>query len=344
MNVDNHALIRSYQNILTEASTPVTLQFGKYKLIKAPQSVVTQEPYDQACRNKLISGQLKLHLSTMEDLGFKFNYAYRIEPYGYTSNKPDYVILGEDPDGKPFAYSKKANVTGDAFLYYENSKHFANEIFNQFAERNKHNIFDEQTLLNKWVTGSWSVDKGGGIRVKGDLNIAAFRVGYRVADFAELPIKFNSVSGMVRCSNQKLKTLTNFPKIISTDCRVTHLPNLESLAGWDGAQVGNLTINDCPNLTSLKGIPAVINLDCSISRCNKLNNISDIKMIYRNLNLINCPNIGNKQYEEAYIGDKVKGEIVITDYNSSKILDKRRYKKAWLDVLRDDETGLDLTF
>lgn len=54
---------------------------------------------------------------------------------------------------------------------------------------------------------------------------------------------------------------------------------LEKMAVFDGS----ITINQCPSLTSIKGLPGLIKGDLSITNCKKLKSIEGIDMVYGNL-------------------------------------------------------------
>jgi hypothetical protein len=127
------------------------------------------------------------------------------------------------------------------YIYFENE---------QWVGHVPIEIMSLETILNKTVEGTYTIQSDGTADVKGNVNISGMDL------LIEIPVKFGKVTGNFDCSRNKLTSLKGAPQSVGGSF-YCHLNQLTSLEGAPQSVGGSFYCDD-NQLTSLGGSPQSI--------------------------------------------------------------------------------------
>jgi hypothetical protein len=253
------------------------IKFGKYKIVN--NKAVVKVKFQEALDKKYISNVTINGLNELIKVGFKFNNVYFVEEYdGYYPNSISTLVLGEDPEGKPIVYVRKAGSQSGPKMYYETEYGDVHVYYQKFSTNTSITIED---ILNaavsgrKWIArndGSGTIDTKGNVDLNSHLRVNKFRN----ADLKDIPVKFGIVNGDINVELNEI-TVSNLPRAVYGSVNI-HSNSLESLIGGIETVRGDRVAMTAPKLLTLEGFPKVTksNIDVTLNRMNSLTSLKGL--------------------------------------------------------------------
>jgi hypothetical protein len=253
------------------------IKFGKYKIVN--NKAVVKVKFQEALDKKYISNTTINGLNELIKVGFKFNNVYFVEEYdGYYPNSISTLVLGEDPEGKPIVYVRKAGVQSGPKMYYETEYGDVHVYYQKFNTNTSITIED---ILNATVSGrKWTArnDGSGTIDTKGNVDLNShLRVNkFRNAELKDIPVKFGIVKGDINVVLDEI-TVSNLPRTVYGNVNINS-DNLESLIGGIETVRGGRIAIIAPKLLTLEGFPKVTktNIDVTLYQVNSLTSLKGL--------------------------------------------------------------------
>lgn len=252
------------------------IKFGKYKIVN--NKPVVRVKFQEALDKKYISSTTINSLNELIKVGFKFNNVYFVEEYdGHYPNSISTLVLGEDPEGKPIVYVRKAGSQSGPKMYYETEYSDVHVYYQKFSTNTSITIED---ILNAAVSGrKWTArnDGSGTIDTKGNVDLNShLRVNkFRNAELKDIPVKFGIVKGDINVTLDEI-TVSNLPRDVYGSVNINS-HDLESLIGGiETVRGGRVTIM-APKLLTLEGFPKVTKtIDVTLFQVNSLTSLKGL--------------------------------------------------------------------
>ena len=253
------------------------IKFGKYKIVN--NKAVVKVKFQEALDKKYISNTTINSLNELMKVGFKFNNVYFVEEYdGHYPNSISTLVLGEDPEGKPIVYVRKAGVQSGPKMYYETEYGDVHVYYKKFSTNTSITIED---ILNAAVSGrKWAArnDGSGTIDTKGNVDLNShLRVNkFRNAELKDIPVKFGIVKGDINVVLDEI-TVSNLPRDVYGSVNINS-HDLESLIGGIETVRGGRVAIMAPKLLTLEGFPKVTktNIDVTLYQVNSLTSLKGL--------------------------------------------------------------------
>ena len=253
------------------------IKFGKYKIVN--NKAVVKVKFQEALEKKYISNTTINSLNELMKVGFKFNNVYFVEEYDRRyPNSISTLVLGEDPEGKPIVYVRKAGVQSGPKMYYETEYNDVHVYYQKFSTNTSITIED---ILNAAVSGrKWAArnDGSGTIDTKGNVDLNShLRVNkFRNAELKDIPVKFGIVKGDINVVLDEI-TVSNLPRDVYGSVSINS-HDLESLIGGIETVRGGRVAIMAPKLLTLEGFPKVTktNIDVTLYQVNSLTSLKGL--------------------------------------------------------------------
>ena len=253
---------RGLEALFNPMPAPELIKFGKYRIVN--NKPVVKVKFQDALDKKYVSGALSNSLNELIKVGFKFNNVYFVEESsGYYSIST--LVLGEDPEGKPVVYVRKAGSQSGPKMYYETEYNDVYVYYQKFST-NKPILIED--ILNAAVSGrKWAArnDGSGIIDTKGNVDLNThLRVNrFKNADLKDIPVKFGIVKGDINVSLHEI-TVSNLPRDVHGNISINS-SSLESLIGGTETVRGSQVNIVAPSLLTLEGFPKATNPNIGVT-------------------------------------------------------------------------------
>lgn len=238
---------RGLDTLFSPMPAPELIKLGKYKIVN--NKPVVKVKLQDAIDKKYISSAVSNALNELIKVGFKFDTVY-------FDIDLSTLVSGNDPEGKPIFYVRKANTMSAPKIYYEYEYNEARVYYNKFSTDKPVLIED---ILNKIVQGKkWATrnDGSGIIDTKGNVEFESLITvnRFRETVLKDIPVKFGTVKGNFYLSLYDF-TINNLPREVYKNYKI--ISHIKSLMGGTEIVHGDSIIITAPNLLTLEGFPKV---------------------------------------------------------------------------------------